>query len=287
MAEFTIKTDDLKSLAGKVIIVTGGSSGIGLTTVELLLSLGASVVCGDIKAPERDVEGAYTFIRTDVAIWKELLLLFRTTKRIHGHIDHVFVNAGVGPRTDYLSTQIDENGDAVEPSSQLFDVSLKGAVNTSALAIFYLRQQEDGGSIVITGAAKHAVLGFGRGLVARLGAAQLPIRVNTLAPSWTESNILPSLKSLLDEISVKVQPASVVARCAAYLMADPSRNGQVIHIQHGIYTKIDETFLLPTYRRINRDCITEDEALERLEEAEVYRMVRVQPQLVRFAASKF
>ncbi|KAG6978640.1 hypothetical protein BFJ63_vAg16197 [Fusarium oxysporum f. sp. narcissi] len=139
----------------------------------------------------------------------------------------------------------------------------------------------------VPGAAKHAVLGFGRGLVARLGAAQLPIRVNTLAPSWTESNILPSLKSLLDEISVKVQPASVVARCAAYLMADPSRNGQVIHIQHGIYTKIDETFLLPTYRRINRDCITEDEALERLEEAEVYRMVRVQPQLVRFAASKF
>ncbi|KAF5251099.1 hypothetical protein FANTH_3772 [Fusarium anthophilum] len=301
MADFTIKTDQLKSLAGKVVIVTGGSSGIGLATVELLLSLGAAVVCGDIKAPERDVEGAYTFIRADVAIWKELLLLFRTTKRIHGHIDHVFANAGVGPRNDYLSTQIDENGDTVEPSGQLFDVSLKGAVNTSALAIFYLRQQEDGGSIVITGsatglqrfravdygAAKQAVLGFGRGLVARLGAAQLPIRVNILAHSWTESNILPSLKSLLDEISVKVQPASVVARCAAYLMVDLSRNGHVIHIQHGIYTEIDEAFLLPTYRRINRDSITEDEALERLEEAEVYGMVRVQPQCLRFAASKF
>lgn len=99
------------------------------------------------------MEGAYTFIQTDVSIWKELLALFNGTKNIYGHIDHVFVNAGIGPRADYLSMQLDENGDAVEPSGQLFDVSLKGVVNTAALAIFHLRRQEEGGSIVITGSA--------------------------------------------------------------------------------------------------------------------------------------
>lgn len=117
------------------------------------MSLGALVVCGDVQAPEKEMEGAYTFIQTDVSIWKELLALFNETKNIYGHIDHVFVNAGIGPRADYLSMQLDENGDAVEPSGQLFDVSLKGVVNTAALAIFHLRRQEEGGSIVITGSA--------------------------------------------------------------------------------------------------------------------------------------
>lgn len=113
--------------------------------------------------------------------------------------------------------------------------------------------------------AKHAVLGFGRGLVPLLKAAQLPIRVNTLAPSWTDSNVLPSLKSQLNNINVEVQPASVVARCAAYLMADTSMNGQLVHVQRGKCVEVDNAVLLPAYERINGNGYpTEDEVLERL-----------------------
>ncbi|KAF5988733.1 (-)-trans-carveol dehydrogenase [Fusarium coicis] len=300
MAEFTIDDKDLTSLEGKVVIVTGGSSGIGLATVELLLSLGASVVCGDVQAPEKDLGGTYTFIKTDVSIWRDLVALFNNTKKIYGRIDHVFANAGVGPRADYLRTDFDEHGDVVEPSTQLLDISLKGVINTSTLAIYHLRQQEDGGSIVITGSAtglqrfravdyataKHGVLGFGRALVPRLQEAQLPIRVNTLAPSWTDSNVLPSLKSLLEDIHVEVQPASAVARCAAHLMADTSRNGQLIHVQRGKYTEIDEAVLLPAYQRINGGSPSEDEVLRRLEGARENGMVRVQPQCIGFGRSK-
>jgi NAD(P)-dependent dehydrogenase (short-subunit alcohol dehydrogenase family) len=92
-------------------------------------------------------------MKTDVSIWRDLLALFNVTKKIYGRIDHVFANAGIGPRADYLSTQLDENGDAIEPSSQLLDISLKGVINTSTLAILHLRQQDEGGSIVITGSA--------------------------------------------------------------------------------------------------------------------------------------
>ncbi|KAK2666992.1 Short-chain dehydrogenase/reductase SDR [Fusarium oxysporum f. sp. vasinfectum] len=280
MAEFVFENEDLTTLKGNVIVVTGGSSGIGLATVELLLSIGASVVNGDVQAPEKEMAGAYEFIKTDVTKWEELLALFNKAKETHGRIDHVFANAGIGPRADYLSTQLDQAGNLMEPSSQNLDINLKGVINTSTLAIHHMRQQAEGGSIVITGSAtglqrfgplttvttgKHGVLGFGRGLVPLLKAAQLPIRVNTLAPSWTDSNVVPSLKSLLNSINVDVQPASVVARCAVYLMADTTMNGQVVHVQGGKYTEVDKAVLIPAYRKIKGDDYpSEDEVFERL-----------------------
>jgi NAD(P)-dependent dehydrogenase (short-subunit alcohol dehydrogenase family) len=121
--------------------------------VELLVSLGASVVCGDVQAPQKCIEGSYTFVKTDVTIWKDLLALFREATRIHDRVDHVFANAGIGPRTDYLATQVDQDGELIEPSGQTLDVNLKGVVNTATLAIHYLRHQPEGGSIVMTGSA--------------------------------------------------------------------------------------------------------------------------------------
>lgn len=134
-------------------VCVGGSSGIGLATVATLLSQGASVVNADLQAPAQQPEGAYTFVQANVAIWADLVVLFKTTKEIYGRVDHVFANAGVGPRTDYLSTEVDENGDLKEPSHQLLDVSLKGVINTATLAIHYMRDQPEGGSIVINGSS--------------------------------------------------------------------------------------------------------------------------------------
>ncbi|GKU08040.1 trans-carveol dehydrogenase [Fusarium langsethiae] len=290
MSELTIKDKDLTSLVGKVIIVTGGSSGIGLATVELLVSFGALVVCGDVQAPQKCIKGSYTFVKMDVTIWRDLLSLFRKATEIHGRVDHVFANAGIGPRADYLTLQVDQDGELMEPSTQTLDVNLKGVINTAILAIDCFQRQPEGGSIVLTGSAtglqqcravdyataKHGVIGFGRGLVPRLEANKLPIRVNTLAPSWTGSSVLPCLKELLQGINVDVQPASVVARCAAYLMADSSKNGQLIHIKHGNCREVDEAVLLPTFQRqINGDSPSEDDSLKLLEETSAYSLVPV------------
>ncbi|KAM0293115.1 hypothetical protein ACHAPM_011723 [Fusarium culmorum] len=279
MAEFRFEDEDLATLKGKVVLITGGSSGIGLATVELLLSIGAMVAIGDLQPPGQQMKGTFTFVKTDVTRWDDLLVLFNKTKELYGRIDHVFANAGIGPRADYLSLELDQDGKLMEPSSQSLNTNLKGVINTSALAIHHMHQQEYGGSIVITGSAtglqrfravdyatsKHGVLGFGRGLIPSLKSAQIPIRVNTLAPSWTDSEVVPSLKALLNDINVDAQPAYVVARCACYLMSDTSMNGQHVHVQRGKYVEVDDAVLLPAYDKINGDgCPSEDETFERL-----------------------
>jgi NAD(P)-dependent dehydrogenase (short-subunit alcohol dehydrogenase family) len=111
------------------------------------------------------------------------------------------------------------------------------------------------------------VLGFGRGLIPVIQVAKLPIRVNTLAPTWTDSSVLPNLKGMMEKIGVEVQPASAVARAAALLMADASRNGHVIHVQRGKYKEIDEAVLLPAFEAIKGDDYpSEDEVLRLLQE---------------------
>lgn len=102
-----------------------------------------------MAAPAETPSANYTFVQTDVGNWAQLNNLFRKAKETYGRIDHVFANAGLGPRADYLATEVDANGDLKEPSWDLMDVSLKGVINTATLAVFYQRQQTEGGSIVI------------------------------------------------------------------------------------------------------------------------------------------
>ncbi|CAN8105334.1 unnamed protein product [Discula destructiva] len=279
MAEIIIKDEDLTSLKGKVAIITGGSSGIGLATVELLLANGAIVINGDLSPTASAAPaGAYTFVQTDVSNWASLNALFRKTKELHGRVDHVFANAGVGPRADYLATEVDVNGDLKEPTHSLLDISMKGVINTGTLAIYYMRQQPEGGSFVVNASvmglqrcravdyatAKGAVHSYARGLHPLLASAGLPIRVNSLAPTWADTGVLPGMKELMDKLGVELQTPSAVGRAAALLMADTARNGQTIHVQCGKYQEIDEAILLPTFDKIRGpDYPSEDEVFRR------------------------
>lgn len=95
MPEFTVSDGDLAQLSGKVVVVTGCSSGIGLATVQELLKVGAKVVGGDLSDPKSGIDSQdFEFVQVDVTDWKALRNLFKQGIRRFDHIDHVFANAG-------------------------------------------------------------------------------------------------------------------------------------------------------------------------------------------------
>lgn len=136
-------------------------------------------------------------------------------------------------------------------------------MNTSYLGMHYMRKQQPaGGSIVITASAssfqrfrivdyvtaKHGVLGFMRGLVPAIKAAGQPIRVNSLAPDWTATSIIP--QSMIDLLGDSVQGPEVVAKAAAVCMADESRQGQLIYTKGGAHRDVEESILMEAAKDI-------------------------------------
>ncbi|KAH9219497.1 putative 15-hydroxyprostaglandin dehydrogenase [Leptodontidium sp. 2 PMI_412] len=267
MVEFFIKDEDLVGLKGKVVIITGGSSGIGLATVNLLLSLGASVVSADVTESAVTPASSFLFVRTNVAVFKELAALFKAAKEHFGRVDCVFANAGISPRAKYLALETYANGDLIEPSTEVLDVMLKSV------------QQLEGGSVVLMGSstglqpfrapdystAKHGVLGFGRGYARLMEVAGLPIRINTLMPSWTATNLIQDLPTFISDAKHQAQSGMAVARAASYLMVDGSGQGDVVYVDVGKYTEIEKAVLAPAYETIKgAEHPSDDEILRRI-----------------------
>ncbi|KAI7342655.1 hypothetical protein KC354_g16169 [Hortaea werneckii] len=268
MATFTIEEEGLTALKDTVVVVTGGSSGIGLATTSLLLKLGAAVVIGDINPPpaqqQQQQNDKLSFVKTDVSKWEDLVNLFKHAKHHHRRIDHVFANAGISSRANYLEDHFaPDTGDLLEPSPTTLDINLRGVINTAYLGMHYMRTQTpQGGSVVLTASAssfqrfrvtdyttaKHGVLGFMRGLLPALDAAGLPIRVNALAPDWTATGIIPP--QLVGILADQIQGPEVVAKAAALCMVDQARQGQLIYSRGGVHREVEEGVLMPAGREI-------------------------------------
>lgn len=250
----------------------GGSTGIGRGTVELFAKHGAQVIVADLNATEALVTGT-SFVELDVTSWSSLVSLFKDTHSKYGKIDIVFANAGVAMSDNYLDTKLDGNGDLLEPSHRTININLKACINTVVLAIHYMKQQGAGGSIIVTASAssyqrfiasdyataKHGVLGLMRSLVDQLPPNR--IRINAIAPSWTDTRIVPTAS--LAKVGVAVQSTEVVARSVAVLAVDEDRHGETIYSSGGIYKEIDGPVLQATKEILDEE-VDEGEAVLRM-----------------------
>jgi len=134
----------MKSLEGKVAVITGGNSGIGLATAKLFLEAGAKVAISgrDQKSLDEAVKtlGPGTVaVRSDVSKLGDLDTLFEVVANKLGRIDVLFANAGVAKFAPV--------GDVVEASyDETFDINVKGVFFTLQKAIPYLN---DNASIIM------------------------------------------------------------------------------------------------------------------------------------------
>ncbi|PPJ60885.1 hypothetical protein CBER1_11206 [Cercospora berteroae] len=265
MAAIEIDEKILAPLRNQVVVITGGSSGIGLATARTLLDLGALVCIGDLHATSL-VHSNLTFTKTNVTSWRDLARLFSEAASRAGRIDHVFANAGMlESRVDHLKTSFSADGELEEPSTELYDVNLRGMINTCHLGLHYMQQQEPrGGSIVCMGSAasiqryaawdytatKHAVLGWMRAAIPNIEVHQLPIRVNCVGPSWTLNRTVSP--EWITRAGLESQSPEAVARVVALLMADVTRQGQFIYIAGGQSFEVEEALMLPQVETIKR-----------------------------------
>jgi NAD(P)-dependent dehydrogenase (short-subunit alcohol dehydrogenase family) len=132
-------------LQGKVAVITGGTSGIGLATAKLFVREGAQVFITGRRQKELDeavkvIGRNVTGVQGDVASLADLNRLYETVK-VKGRIDIVFANAGVGEMAP-LGAITEEHFD------KLFNINVKGTLFTVQMALPLLN---DGGSIILTG----------------------------------------------------------------------------------------------------------------------------------------
>jgi 3alpha(or 20beta)-hydroxysteroid dehydrogenase len=175
------------SLQGKVAVVTGGASGIGLAVVRRFLNSGCRVVIGDLVSPIESDQPGCLFIKADVRDLDKMVKLMETTQESFGAVDVLVNNAGVagGYRSLLDST--------AEDFRQCHDINLLGVVNGIKAAVPHMKT---GGAIVNTAsfagvsavpdissyiASKHAVVGITRS--AALELAEQGIRVNCVCPT--------------------------------------------------------------------------------------------------------
>jgi NAD(P)-dependent dehydrogenase (short-subunit alcohol dehydrogenase family) len=134
----------MQRLVGKVALITGGSSGIGLATAKLFVAEGARVIISgrrekELVAAVSELDGAATGIQGDVSQMRDLDRLFAQLKRAQVRLDIVFANAGVGEFVP-LGAITEEHFD------RTFDVNVKGTLFMVQKA---LELMPDGGSIIL------------------------------------------------------------------------------------------------------------------------------------------
>src|SRR5258707_11465023 len=185
----------MKRLEGKVAVVTGGNSGIGLATAKRLQEEGARVtIVGrrkkTVDEAVKTIGNGVVAVQADVSVAKDLDRLYATVSQKFGKIDILFANAGIYKFAPLAATSQDLY-------DELFDINSRGVYFTIQKALPHLN---DGASIIVNtsvageiglpngtvyAATKAALRSFTRSIAAEL--VERGIRVNAVSPGPIET----------------------------------------------------------------------------------------------------
>ena len=229
----------MNKLQGKIALITGGSTGIGLATAKRFVTEGAYVFItgrreAELAASVKEIGATVTGVQGDVSNLADLDRLFAQIKREKGKLDIVFANAG-GAQFAPLGKVTEDHFDA------LFNGNVKGLLFTVQKALPLL---PDGASIILNAstaaskapapewsvysATKAAVRSFARTWTTDLKHRR--IRVNAVSPGYTDTPPWHSVEGadqLMKNISTSVPlgrfgTPDEIAKAVVFLASDDS-----------------------------------------------------------------
>lgn len=229
----------MSNVKGKVIVITGGSSGIGEATARMLAQHGAHVVIGSRRIERLEaiassirLEGGSVEYRTlDVTKHEQMEDFINFAQERFGRLDVVLNNAGVMPLSQLDALKIDE-------WDRMIDVNIRGVLHGIAAGLPIMKKQGFGqfinigsiGSYSVTPTAavycatKYAVRAITEGLRQEVGG---DIRVTMISPGVTESELAESIsddeaRQVMKEYRRISIPATAIARAILFAIEQPS-----------------------------------------------------------------
>ncbi len=244
-----------RMLEGKVAVITGGATGIGLATARKFAAEGAHVFIFGRRKAELDAAAAaignqVTTVQGDVTKLADLDRLFATVKANKGRLDIVFANAAIAEAASLEQTTEDH-------FDRHFDINVKGTVFTVQKALPLL---SPGASVIVTASINSFKVGAGLGIYSATKAALRNlvrtwvldlkgrgIRVNAISPGTTVTPGLDNLAggadlgSFYDYLGTLVPMGrnaepSEIANAVAFLASDQASyiNGADIQVDGGL-----------------------------------------------------
>jgi len=228
------------NIKGKVVVITGASSGLGEATARLLSAEGASVVLGARRverlkslADELTAKGGKALaVATDVTHCDQVKRLVDAAVQTFGRIDVMINNAGLMPLSPLERLKI-------EDWDRTIDVNIKGVLYGIAAALPHMMQQKAGHIINVSSVAghkvrpgnavyaatKHAVRALSEGL--RQEVKPYNIRTTVISPGAVATELPNSVtepdvaKSIHNFYELNAIPADSFARAVVFAMSQP------------------------------------------------------------------
>lgn len=230
----------MTGIDGKVIAITGASSGIGEATALHLAGRGATIVMGARRTERLELlagriiaaGGKAAYLRVDVTSRDDVAALVRLATDRFGRLDVLFNNAGVMPVSALDELRFDD-------WDSMIDVNVKGVLNGIAAALPVFRAQKSGHFIntgstatlkilptmAVYAGSKVAVRAITEGLRQEAGP---DLRVTLITPGMTSTegsgaDIDPDIRSDFQNTIAKIaMPASAIARAVAFAIEQPA-----------------------------------------------------------------
>ena len=227
-------------IKGKIVVITGASSGLGEAAARLLSAQGASVVLGARRsdrlkslADELNRNGGKAVaVATDVTHRNQVKKLVDTAVQEFGRIDVMINNAGIMPRAPLERLTVDD-------WDRTIDVNIKGVLYGMAAALLHMKKQKSGHMIFVSSVAghkigpdfavyaatKHAVRALAEGF--RQEVKPYNIRTTIISPgavdtelpgSVTEPDIAEKIRTYYEDIAI---PAESFAHAVVFAMSQP------------------------------------------------------------------